>query len=44
MTEVQELSTNHHPTGITFHDGEVWVSNYSGTVQVFAEVSPDAQE
>jgi len=37
MTEVQELATNHHPIGITYHAGEVWVSNYSGTIQVFRD-------
>ncbi len=41
MSEVQELATNHHPIGITYHAGEVWVSNYSGTIQVFVEVSEE---
>ena len=37
MTEVQELDTNYHPIGITYFAGEVWVSNYSGTIQVFVD-------
>ena len=38
MVEVQELPTNYHPIGITYHAGEVWVSNYSGTIQVFSDL------
>lgn len=42
MVEVQELATNYHPIGITYHAGEVWVSNYSGTIQVFNDLGPTA--
>lgn len=42
MTEIQELATNVHPIGITYDapTREVWVSTYSGSIQVFVDESP----
>jgi DNA-binding beta-propeller fold protein YncE len=42
MVELDELPTNANPIGITYDSAtrEVWVSNYSGTIQVFTDVAP----
>ncbi len=42
MTEVEEHPTGHHPIGITYDPAtrEVWVANYSGTIQVFTDTAP----
>ena len=39
MTEVAELATNHHPIGISYDaaTSSVWVANYSGSIQIFAD-------
>lgn len=42
MVEIEEHPTNTHPIGITYDPAtrQVWVSNYSGTIQVFEDSSP----
>lgn len=42
MTETEEHPTGHLPIGITYDAAsrEVWVSNYSGTIQVFTDTAP----
>ena len=37
MTQIQRVPTGHHPIGITYDNvtGQVWVANYSGSLQVF---------
>ncbi len=39
MTQLQRVPTGHHPIGITYDDAtaQVWVSCYSGSLQVFAD-------
>jgi YVTN family beta-propeller protein len=39
MTEIQEIRSNDKPIGITYDPltGNVWVSNYSGTITVYAD-------
>jgi YVTN family beta-propeller protein len=41
MTETEEHATGHLPIGITYDPAtrEVWVSNYSGTIQVFVDMA-----
>lgn len=42
MTEIAEHPTNFRPIGITYDapTRQVWVANYSGTIQVFEAVAP----
>lgn len=42
MVEVAEYSTNFRPIGVTYDAAtrQVWVANYSGTIQVFTAVAP----
>jgi YVTN family beta-propeller protein len=42
MVEVEEHPTGHHPIGITYDAAtrQVWVANYSGTIEVFADTAP----
>lgn len=42
MVELEELATNVNPIGITYDapTRQIWVSNYSGTIQVFQDVAP----
>ena len=42
MVEIEEHLTGHHPIGITYDPAtrQVWVANYSGTIQVFADAAP----
>ncbi len=44
MEEVQEIRTADKPIGITVdpNTANVWVSNYSGVLQIFEEVAPSA--
>ena len=41
MVELEEHRTGLNPIGITYDPDsrEVWVSNYSGTIQVFSDES-----
>jgi YVTN family beta-propeller protein len=43
MTELVEFDTEVNPIGITYDAAtrEVWVSNYSGTIQVFTDLTPE---
>lgn len=43
MVELVELETGINPIGITYDAAtrEVWVSNYSGTIQVFTDLAPE---
>lgn len=42
MVELEEVPTNVNPIGITYDapTRQIWVSNYSGTIQVFQDVAP----
>lgn len=42
MVEFAEVRTNVNPIGITYDapTRQIWVSNYSGTIQVFQDVAP----
>lgn len=42
MTEIAEVPTNLRPIGVTYDapTRQVWVANYSGTIQVFEAVAP----
>jgi YVTN family beta-propeller protein len=42
MVELEELVTNVNPIGVTYDapTRQIWVSNYSGTIQVFQDVAP----
>ena len=42
MVEVEEHPTDHDPIGVTYDPAtrQVWVANYSGTIQVFADTAP----
>jgi YVTN family beta-propeller protein len=43
MVELVEFETGTSPIGITYDSAtrEVWVSNYSGTIQVFTDLTPE---
>lgn len=43
MTELVELATDANPIGITYDSAtrEIWVSNYSGTIQIFTDLTPE---
>lgn len=43
MAELAEFETGVNPIGITYDAStrEVWVSNYSGTIQVFTDLAPE---
>ena len=43
MTELAEFETGINPIGISYDAStrEVWVSNYSGTIQVFTDLAPE---
>lgn len=42
MVETEEHPTGSNPIGITYDAAsrEVWVANYSGTIQVFTDIAP----
>lgn len=42
MTELAELDTKKNPIGVTYDidSREVWVANYSGTIEVFTDTAP----
>jgi DNA-binding beta-propeller fold protein YncE len=41
LRTLQELPTGANPIGITYDDatGKVWVANYSGTIDIYDEVT-----
>jgi hypothetical protein len=43
MVELEEHSTGTNPIGITYDAAsrEIWVANYSGSIQVFTDTTPE---
>jgi hypothetical protein len=42
MVELAELKNRENPIGITYDADtrEVWIANYSGSIQIFTDVAP----